>query len=92
MLKQMLQAIANKNVPWKVKISSPFRFAWAICRALVYKIKGNHFLADHDKERQRLAVCDSCFHNNYEVCLICGCQIELKTMIASEICPIGKWD
>lgn len=87
----MLQAIANKNVPWKVKALSPFRFAKALIRAVYYKLLRKPLLADDNKELERKRICDECFNNDKNTCLICGCNIQLKTMIANEICPIGKW-
>lgn len=92
MLKQMVQAIANKNVSWKVKALSPFLFLKAISRAIYYKIIRKPVIVDDLKEEYRMSICSRCENNDHYVCLVCGCELHLKTMIASEVCPIGKWD
>jgi hypothetical protein len=45
----------------------------------------------------RLAICDDCDHYDPEAyaemgeCKICGCNMEIKSVMATESCPAGKW-
>jgi hypothetical protein len=49
-------------------------------------------LIDSEKRKIRLQICDTCEMNKLGVCKKCGCILSLKTMLANEKCPIGKWD
>lgn len=45
------------------------------------------------KKQERLSICSSCeFYNSLiSQCKQCGCLLEIKTLWASEKCPIDKW-
>jgi len=44
-----------------------------------------------DVQEARLAVCRSCSHHTGLRCRICGCFTNVKSRMAHERCPIGKW-
>ena len=39
----------------------------------------------------RLLSCELCSSLKAGVCTECGCVVKLKTKVASEECPLGKW-
>ena len=41
--------------------------------------------------QERLAICKSCEFYVGERCSKCGCQMRVKTTLATSACPIGKW-
>ena len=42
--------------------------------------------------KDRLACCELCPSLKAGVCTECGCVVKLKTKVASEACPLGKWN
>jgi hypothetical protein len=47
---------------------------------------------DKATQKARLAHCLECEHKLLGVCDICFCPLAAKSWVASESCPIGKWD
>jgi len=41
--------------------------------------------------KQRQSVCADCPRHNMGACLECGCILLVKTRLAAEKCPLGKW-
>lgn len=50
-------------------------------------------LASSEETKKRLDICESCefFDADSRQCLVCTCFIDAKTLLASERCPVGKW-
>jgi hypothetical protein len=46
---------------------------------------------DPDTLQARLQACATCEHHTGLRCKICGCFTNVKTRMASERCPAGKW-
>lgn len=52
---------------------------------------------DEKEIARRLRICSDC--PNFDVtayggageCKVCGCNMEIKTVMATEACPEGKW-
>lgn len=46
-----------------------------------------------EKKQERLSICHSCefYNSTLSQCKQCGCFLEIKTLWASEKCPIDKW-
>ena len=44
-----------------------------------------------DIQQKRMATCQACEHHTGLRCRICGCFTNVKTRMAHEQCPIGKW-
>lgn len=52
---------------------------------------------DEGEIARRLRICSDC--TNFDVasysgageCKVCGCNMEIKTVMATESCPEGKW-
>ena len=42
-------------------------------------------------QQKRIATCQACEHHTGIRCRICGCFTNVKTRMAHEQCPIGKW-
>lgn len=47
--------------------------------------------ADETIYEKRLAVCKSCNYLNEGMCGACGCFVELRAVIAKNVCPYQKW-
>jgi tetratricopeptide (TPR) repeat protein len=48
-------------------------------------------LTDSDLLKSRLELCASCEHHTGLRCKVCGCFTNVKTRMAAETCPAGKW-
>jgi hypothetical protein len=52
----------------------------------------DNYLTSQEQRKDRLAHCNSCVRLNIiRQCKECLCFVDLKTMLKSEHCPIGKW-
>ena len=78
----------------RVKFSSPFRVFAALCRTLYAKTRGYEILAPPAVEADRLSQCFPCeqYDEPNEQCKICTCLVRAKALLATEKCPIGKWN
>lgn len=53
--------------------------------------------ASVEQIEQRLGTCRACEHYDPEAyaglgrCNVCGCNMEVKSVMATEACPKGKW-
>lgn len=47
--------------------------------------------ADETIYEKRLSVCKSCNYLNEGLCGACGCFVELRAVIAQNVCPYQKW-
>ncbi len=47
---------------------------------------------DEDEQLCRLKVCGECGHLDMNgVCMMCGCYVEIRTLVRDNRCPMGKW-
>ena len=51
----------------------------------------NPVIATGDVIDSRDALCAPCVYNASGQCTHCTCLISLKTLMATESCPIGRW-
>ncbi len=52
---------------------------------------GNNFVSP-ETVKARLDQCKGCPHNSFDItCTACGCFINWKVQMPSEVCPLGKW-
>jgi hypothetical protein len=67
-------------------------FARAVFDNAVDAISGKKiFVSDEDKEK-RFSICQSCeFLSDTNRCMKCKCNMKIKTTLANQRCPIGKW-
>ncbi len=80
--------VVGSDIPAKAGLSDMARnAAGALGRALK---SGGRRVPLAEQER-RLAICRGCQHWTGRRCLLCGCFGKLKTRLATESCPIGKW-
>jgi hypothetical protein len=53
--------------------------------------------ASVEEIEQRLGICNACpsfdkdGYGGSGQCRVCGCNMEIKTVMATEACPEGKW-
>ena len=47
--------------------------------------------ADKALYEERLAVCKGCHYLSDGMCRACGCFVELRAAIATNVCSYGKW-
>jgi hypothetical protein len=64
----------------------------AIKAAAKFVANGGKKVSDEEQAR-RLAICHACeFYDAKQVrCMKCACFVNLKSLLASEHCPINKW-
>lgn len=71
---------------------SPFRFLRALWHATVYLWHGLPVIAPPRIVDHRLKICQRCRFKDGGFCRKCTCLIEVKTLLASESCPDGRWE
>lgn len=49
------------------------------------------FLTDGKVQKERIEMCYPCQEYSRGACLKCGCIMVVKTRLAAEKCPLGKW-
>lgn len=76
-----------------MNILSPFRFIGAMIRMAWWKICGYQTLIGPGEQITRLEICGNCVFLDPDLgeCTICGCDVDAKTILASERCPKNKW-
>ncbi|QDU26234.1 hypothetical protein ETAA8_13100 [Anatilimnocola aggregata] len=55
-------------------------------------IVGGGRLASSASRQTRLATCHGCEIFSAGRCQSCGCFVAIKSWLAHETCPLGKWD
>ena len=65
--------------------------------AIYYRIINPKFESTKESADRRMSVCKKCpqfkiSHNGGKQCNACGCDLDIKTTIATEWCPEKKWD
>lgn len=68
--------------------------AGAVARVAAAAVTGQAVLVPDEVYEMRLAVCRACPHHRADDrCGLCGCYLAgAKARLATEHCPIGKWD
>lgn len=49
------------------------------------------FLADQKIQKERIDICYKCPEYSHGACKKCGCIMMVKSRLAAEKCPLGKW-
>jgi len=53
--------------------------------------RGENPVATKEQAAERMAICTNCDSLRNDKCIECGCFMKVKTKVAEESCPIGKW-
>jgi Family of unknown function (DUF6171) len=64
----------------------------ALGRAFTAVVHGQKVLVDEKTLAARRATCQGCDHLKGPKCELCGCYYSVKITLATERCPIGKWE
>jgi tetratricopeptide (TPR) repeat protein len=67
------------------------RMAVSATKAMMKFISTGLKTTTPDIHQNRMATCQACEHHTGLRCRICGCFTNVKTRMAHEQCPIGKW-
>jgi len=70
-------------------------FSKAMIRAAKFKITGHDVLCEEEEVNERLEICNSCeemIPEDEPLCAECGCDLIYKAQLASEFCPLLKWE
>lgn len=65
--------------------------------AIYYRIISPKFESTKESADRRISICKKCpqfkiSHDGGKQCNACGCDLDIKTTIATEWCPEKKWD
>jgi len=71
----------------KLTWQSPFRFAAAMWRALVWACGGRPIITPEKIRLEREGECQVCPHRELDQCMLCSCLLDAKLMLSSEQCP-----
>lgn len=63
----------------------------AIGGVLAELATGEDVLVSKPARAARLGACNACEHLKKRRCELCGCYVSLKSRLARETCPAGKW-
>jgi hypothetical protein len=67
------------------------RMAVSATKAMMKFIGSGLRATPADIQQARMATCQACEHHTGLRCRVCGCFTNVKTRMAHEQCPIGKW-
>lgn len=67
------------------------RMAVTATKAMMKYIGSGLKATPADLQQKRIATCQTCEHHTGIRCRVCGCFTNIKTRMAHEQCPIGKW-
>jgi hypothetical protein len=67
------------------------RMALSVAKAMGRSIGAGFKTVPEETRRRRLDLCAACRHYTGLRCRVCGCFTDLKSRLAHEDCPIGKW-
>jgi tetratricopeptide (TPR) repeat protein len=67
------------------------RMAVSATKAMMRFIGSGLKATPADIQQTRMATCQACEHHTGLRCRVCGCFTNVKTRMAHEQCPIGKW-
>jgi hypothetical protein len=56
-------------------------------------IDSGQVLVSEEVKATRFAICQQCdkFNKDKNTCLLCGCRMKIKTVLAASSCPMKKW-
>lgn len=76
-----------------MRIPNPWTAALAAGRALWGFFSGKNILASETVVEERLQQCESClfFDPEFRQCNKCSCFVDVKSQLATETCPEGRW-
>lgn len=65
----------------------------AVGKAALASVKGEKVFVSEEVKADRQVICDGCeFYCRYNKrCYKCGCPTEYKLSLATESCPVDKW-
>lgn len=70
----------------------PLRFVAAMWRTFVVLLWGNDVVASEWTQTNRRMICRTCpLLLESGQCQKCSCFVAMKTILAEEQCPLGKW-
>jgi hypothetical protein len=69
-----------------------YNVAGAIGRVAAAALTGQQVRVDDETLAARRATCETCDHLKGPKCDLCGCYYSVKITLATERCPIGKWE
>lgn len=74
-------------------IPNPFDFLRAMLRAGRAAAHGKSVLVTERQQSRRLRICAACpfYDGRVHQCNKCGCFVDLKTLLRTESCPVGRW-
>jgi hypothetical protein len=61
--------------------------------AIKQAIAGDSPFVSQPEQTRRIAICGGCskYDQKWERCTACSCFVNLKTILKSQSCPVGKW-
>lgn len=76
-----------------MRFPNPFEFFMAGCRVVKAKFSRQAILLDEASVNARLAACAKCpfYDSVVGQCNVCSCLVSLKSQLATESCPKGRW-
>lgn len=89
--KDFIKLDKKKELPSKRQMVS--NLATSLSKTAKALVSGKKIKAGISLTEKRTAICHGCpwYIKENQRCAECGCVIPLKTYLAEESCPIGKW-
>ena len=63
----------------------------AAAKISVAAAHGDKILVELPEKLRRRSICNDCPNNPHGQCLLCECNVALKTIFLGEECPGGRW-
>jgi tetratricopeptide (TPR) repeat protein len=67
------------------------RMGLSAARSMTRFVRSGFKTAEGEVLEQRVRACAACEHHTGLRCKVCGCFTNVKTRLAHEVCPAGKW-
>jgi len=89
---RMAHEIANSNGGTShIQMPSLQTMAKNIVQDGIKWVSSGMQMAKSEVAEQRLSICKTCEFFVGSRCSKCGCQMRVKTTLATSSCPVGKW-
>jgi len=90
-LKKDFIKVDKKKLPSKKQMAA--NLAKSLSKTTKALVSGKKIKAEMSLIEKRSAICRGCawYIKESQRCAECGCVVPLKTYLAEESCPIGKW-
>lgn len=91
-MEDVVKMMFEGQPPSQMPMPHPVEMAKSLVNDGIKWVMGGMKLSPKEVSEKRLSICNECEFYSGARCSKCGCQMRVKTTLATSSCPIGKWD